>query len=301
MPNFKQSVLIPVIFVLLWSTGFIGARYGLPYADAVNFIEWRFLIAGSTMAILAGIAGVRWPRGKLLLHICIAGLMLQGFYIWGVFVSIKLGLAAGVTSLITALQPLLTGLFAGWMLKERVTFWQFVGIILGLIGIFIVLSDRIAVPVLSFTMIAPACIAVLSITLGSLYQKRFCSNVDFRSAAALQFGTCAVVFAPFALWGGGSVTWNGHFILALAWASWGLSVMTLAVYYYLIRTGSAAKVSSLMYLVPPVTAIATWALFDEKIGLHALIGMVVVIVAVALVMSGGIKGMGLRQNTLNRK
>lgn len=254
----NKSLFLPILFVLLWSTGFIGARFGMPYADAVPFIELRFIIASSTMAILAGLAGVRWPRGMLMLHCCIAGLMLQGFYIWGVFASIKMGLAAGITALVTALQPLLTGIFAGWMLQEHVSKKQFIGIFLGLVGIVIVLSDRIAVPAISLWMVLPACIAVVSITLGSLYQKRFCSGVDFRSAATLQFGSCALVFGPFALWGGGQVNWTLPFGLALAWASWGLSVMTLAVYYFLIRTGSAAKVSSLMYLVPPVTAIEAW-------------------------------------------
>ena len=199
MADLKKSLFIPILFVLLWSTGFVGARYGLPYADALNFIEWRFIIAGSSMAILAMIAGVRWPRGTLLMHSAIAGIMIQGFYIWGVFASIKLGLAAGIASLITGLQPLLTGIFAGWMLKEHISIKQFIGIILGLVGIIIVLSDRIAVPAFDIMLVLPVSISVLAITLGSLYQKRFCSSVDFRSARRRAIWRLRDCFCPFYL------------------------------------------------------------------------------------------------------
>ena len=281
-----RSMILPGCFVLLWSSGFIASRSVMPYADPVIFLTLRFILAGILMGGLAAAARVKWPQGRMIWHNVVVGFLVQGVYLWGLYTSYKLGLPAAIGALINGLQPLLTGILAGMMVNERVSPKQIIGLLLGLIGIVIVLFDRIAMPNLTVLMMMPVSLSLVAITVGTLYQKRFGDGGDLRSTVCVQYCGCSLIFIPLNLWEQGHIDWNASVYFGLFWMVMVMSLMTISLYYYLIRRGSAATVSSLMYLAPPTTAIQAWLILDEKIGLFSIIGMGVVAIAVALVMQG---------------
>ena len=274
-----------VTFVCLWSTGFIGGRLGTPHADPLTFLLIRFAIASLLLAGLAALAGVKWPRGKAALHLAVSGLLVHGAYLGGVFVALSLGVSAGLVALIVGLQPLLTGAASGWLLGVAVRPLQWAGLALGLVGVLLVLWEKLAaqagVPPLG---VALAVFALLAITFGTLYQKRFVVPSDLRSATAWQYLVCTLVYGAIVPWlEPMRVDWTPEFIFALAWLVLVLSVGAILLFFTLIQRGSAAGVASLMYLVPPLTALVAWGLFGEHLGPLALLGMAVTAAAVALV------------------
>ncbi|NSL55832.1 DMT family transporter [Uliginosibacterium aquaticum] len=272
-----ERLLAPV-FVLLWSTGFIGAKFGLPYADALHFLSARYVLVIVFMGLAALIFRAPWPRDpRRVLHIAVAGVLIQATYLGGVFVAIQQGLPAALTSLIVGLQPILTALAAGILLGERVSGRQWQGLALGFIGVLLVVSNS-RNPGLNqawqWSALWPAAIALLGITLGTLYQKRFCPHFDLRSGAVIQFAASLLVTLPLALsFEPRSIEWTGSFWFALLWLVLMLSVASISVLNLLIRRGSVVKVTSLFYLTPGVTALCAWLLFDERLGALALLGM----------------------------
>lgn len=278
------SANAPGLFVLLWSTGFIGAKYGLPYAEPFTLLFLRFVL---TLLLLAPLVWLYRPelampwreRG----HLMVSGLLLHGVYLGGIFTAIKLGLAAGVTALIVGLQPLLTSLAAPLLFGERTNALHWLGIGIGLGGIYLILGAAGASP--APAVLWPAVAALFGITAGTLYQKRYCSQHDLLAVAVHQYLPTAALFGLGALLTETrEVAWTGQFVAALLWLVLALSIGAILLLSHLIKHGEASKVSSLFYLVPPATAIEAWLLFGEPLGLLKIAGIVLVALGVYLVM-----------------
>lgn len=274
----------PALFVVLWSTGFIGAKLGLPYAEPFVFLELRFLLVLALLLPLCWVSGAPWPSGRRAVQMGVSGALLQAGYLGGVFASLHHGMPAGVSALITGMQPILTAVLGGWLLRERVTARQWLGFSLGFVAVLLVVGERIRLEGLGGVAVALSVFALLSITLGTVWQKRHGAGVDLRTGAAIQFMAAAVVLAPFALAEQGTVRWSGEFAFALAWLVVVLSIGAIFLLLTLIKRGRATQVSSLFYLVPPTTALIAWPLFGETYSLAAAAGMALAMLAVWLVM-----------------
>ncbi|MGN6460920.1 MAG: DMT family transporter [Pseudolabrys sp.] len=274
----------PMIFVLLWSTGFIGSKYGLPYAEPLTFLTLRMIFVVALMVPIAWIAGVRWPNRQEALHSVATGLMVHGLYLGGVFVAIAQGVPAGISALIPGLQPILVSTIASRWMGERVTPLQWLGLALGLIGVLLVLHDRSIIAAGSMIGWIGTVVSLLGISLGTLYQKRFGGGIDWRTGNIVQYAAAGLFFAAGAmLFETREVRWTPEFIGAMAWLVIVLSVGTVALMYWLIRRSPASGFASLFYLVPVVTALMAFVLFDERLDALSLVGMVICAVGVFLV------------------
>ncbi len=271
--------------MLLWSTGFIGAKLGLPYAEPLTFLALRMGCVVALLLVVAIVARAPWPHGaRAWVHIAIAGLLVQFGYLGGVFSAIHHGMSAGVVALIVGLQPILTALAAAPLFGERTTARQWAGLVLGLVGVALVLSNSLGHGTIDAASLTLAGLALISMTAGTLYQKRFGASMDFRTGALIQYAVTAIVLLPLAaLTESMQVTWNGQFVFALAWLSVVLSLGAISLLYFLIKRGKATQVSSLFYLTPPVTAVLAFVFFGETLTPAAMAGMVIAVVGVALV------------------
>jgi drug/metabolite transporter (DMT)-like permease len=268
---------VPLLFVVLWSTGFIGARLGLPDCEPLTLLSLRYAAVLLLMGGVALATRAPWPSAPSeWLHIGVSGLLVHAVYLGGVFTAIRLGLPAGVTALVVGLQPVLTALGAGLFLRERVRVTQWAGLALGLAGVVLVVAHKVAGSggPAAATLLVPAAIALAGITAGTLYQKRFCPRFDLRTGSFIQFLPCLVLTALAARSTETMVVhWTPSFIFALAWLVLVLSVGAVSLLNMLIRSGSAVNVASLFYLTPPVTALIAWAMFGETLTGLALVGM----------------------------
>ncbi len=278
--------MMPGLFVLLWSTGYVGARAAATGAEPLSFLLLRFVIAGGLLLVAALLAGAPWPRRKrAAVDSMIAGALLQGGYLGGVFWAVYHGLPAGIAALIVALQPLLTGLLAGPFLGEQVTRAHWLGLVVGLVGLGLVIGPRIE---LTGTGITPVTVgatlfAVLAIVLGSIWQKAHASSTDLRTGTFLQYvGGAIVVGIGAAATESFHIEWTGEVIFAMAWLVLVLSIGAILIYMVLIRRGAVAKLSTLFYLVPPCTALIAWFLFGETLTLVQVAGMAVTVGGVAI-------------------
>lgn len=283
----RQSFLLalaPGLFVLLWSTGFIGAKLGLPYAEPLSFLLIRFACVIGLLGLLALVLRRPWPhRPTQWLHIAVAGALLHGGYLSGVFLAIHTGMAAGVVALIVGIQPLLTAFLSASMVGERVSGRQWMGLVLGFGGVTLVVWDKLGFGGLSGAGFAFSTLALVSITLGTLYQKRYCAELDLWSGSVIQFVAAALVLLPFALaFETMRVAWSGQFVFALGWLIFVLSLGAISLLHLLIRRGAATRVSALFYLVPPTTALLAFLIFGEKLGLAAVAGMAIAAAGVAI-------------------
>lgn len=284
---------MPALFVLLWSTGFIGAKFGLPYVEPFTFLTVRFLFALALLLPLAWAARHAWPRSPVTMgHQAVTGILVHAAYLGGVFWAIDHGLSAGVAALIVGLQPLLTAVAVGPLLGERVSIRQWLGLVLGLGGVSMVVGEKLGMAGadslrgLDPVALMGAILALVGITAGTLYQKRFGGGIDLRAGTFIQYVAAAVVMgAASLLLETGEIQWTGEFIFALGWLTLVLSLGAISLLMRLIRLGEAAHVASLFYLVPPVTAVTAWALFGETLGPLALAGMAVAVAGVALVVA----------------
>ncbi|MGN6389426.1 MAG: DMT family transporter [Burkholderiaceae bacterium] len=278
---------MPFVFVLIWSTGFVVAKFGLPYAPPLTFLILRFLGVLAVLVPLVLVMRAPWPTGKAG-HIAIAGVLLQAGYLGGVWTAIKLGMPAGLSALIVGLQPVLTA-FAAPLLGESVGRRQWLGLVLGLCGVGLVVAARLSLHGLSAASLWLCVMALLSITLGTLYQKKYCPHFDLRTGTAIQFAASIAVTLPFAMYfehldpGFSAVRWTPHFIGALLWAIAALSIGAIFLLFALIRKSAATQVTSLLYLTPPTTAIMAWLMFGEQLGFLGLAGMAVAVLGVAFV------------------
>ncbi len=279
-----RAILPPAVFVFLWSTGFVAAKLGLPYAQSATFLTLRYWLAAALLALVALVGAASWPRrASEIGHSAIAGLLMHFVYIGGVFASIERGLPAGVSALIVSLQPLLTAIAAGPLLGEKVTRWQWLGLMLGLIGTALVVWEKAQLGAATTVSVLFSVAALLGITAGTLWQKRFLGGTDLRTGAATQylftalaFTACALLFEPL------RIEWTGDFAIALGWSVLAMNVGAVTLLLWLIRHGAATGVAALFYLVPPSTAIMAWLLFGEALGTLALSGMAVTVIGVAL-------------------
>ncbi len=280
-----MQALLPLLFVFLWSTGFVGAKFGLPYAEPLTFLLCRYALVVTLMLVIVGLTRAPWPREpRQWLHIGVSGVLVHGFYLAGVFMAIRHGLPAGLTALVVGMQPLLTALAAGGLLGEKVVPRQWLGLGLGFVGVGLVVSHKLGdgLGALS-SQFLPALVALLGITVGTLYQKRFCARFDLRTGAVLQFVPAALLTLPVALATETMVVqWSGEFLFALFWLVLVLSIGAISLLNILIRQGSAVHVARLFYLTPPTTALIAWALFGETLGVLALAGMGLAVAGVYL-------------------
>ena len=243
--------ITPLLFVLLWSTGFIGAKFGLPYAEPLSFLSTRYVLVITLMTLLALTMRAPWPaHARDAVHIGITGLLVHGLYLGGVFMSIHRGLPAGVSALVVGMQPLLTAACAGLLLGERVSARQWLGLALGFAGVSLVVGSKATVDGVAFAelthMLTPALAALLGITAGTLYQKRFCPRFDLRTGSVVQFvPTLALTALVASQTESLHIDWSGEFIFALLWLVLVLSLGAISLLNLLIRSGSAVNVASL--------------------------------------------------------
>ena len=278
----------PLVFVLLWSTGFVVAKYAAPHAPPLTFLLYRF--AGAIAILLPIIAVTRapWPRtAKTWRDVAIVGVLLQATYLGGVWVAIALGMPAGVSALLVGAQPLLTAGLV-FTIGERASRLQWAGLIIGFAGVALVLSDRLTLAGVALPALAVNFLALAGITAGTLYQKKHVADVDLRTGSLIQFAASFVVLLPFAMLTESMVVdFTLEFWLALAWSIVALSLVAITLLLVMIRRGRATDVTSLMYLTPPATAVLAWLMFGETLGVLAWGGVLVTMAGVALVLTTG--------------
>ncbi|MDX1464193.1 MAG: DMT family transporter [Halomonas sp.] len=291
----RQAALaaMPILFVALWSTGFIGAKFGLPHAEPFTFLFVRCVLTLALLVPLILLMRADWPRQpRLWGHIAVSGLLVHGAYLGGVFYGIYQGMPAGLTALLVGLQPLLTAALAGPLLNERLGRMQWLGLVLGLAGIALVLGGKLDPGERLFQgfgmgALASVLVALAGISLGTLYQKRFCTGMPLLSGTVVQYlATGTLMGLGALLFETREIDWTPTFILTLGWLVLVLSISAILLLMALIRRGEASRVASLFYLVPPVTALEAWWLFDERLPPLSLLGMAIAIAGVVMVVRG---------------
>jgi drug/metabolite transporter (DMT)-like permease len=281
--RFPLESLAAPIFVFIWSTGFIIARFGMPYMEPATFLFIRFTGVLIVMGIIILFWKPVWPNRSQTIHIAIAGALLQFGYVMGVWSAVRLGMTAGLVALIVGLQPILTAWSASWV-SERVSYQQWLGLLLGIGGVALVVAEKTSfanIPVAAFIF---AIAALFAITFGTLYQKKYCPQFDLRAGSMIQFSISTVLCLVVALlFETREVVWNASVIGALLWGILPTSIGAISLLFILIRKGAATKVKSLLYLTPPTTALMAWFLFDEPLSLIMLAGLGLTMTAVILV------------------
>ena len=282
---------MPAVFVVIWSTGFIVAKYGMPYAPPLTFLAIRFFLSIVCFLVWIVLARAAWPRGRAQWgHLAVTGVLMHAAYLGGVWIAVKAGMGSGLTALIVGLQPVLTALWVSWIASgdgqstSKVTGRQWAGLALGLGGLLLVVSRKFGTGQ-EVTALTLACtvFALFSITAGTLYQKRFVKPTDVRTANAIQLAAAFVVTLPLALFETEAISWTPHFLGAMAWSVLVLTLGGSSLLYLLIQRGAATSVTSLLYLVPPTTALMAWALFGESITTATIVGTVLTALGVSLV------------------
>ena len=280
----RFTALAPLLFVVLWSTGFIGAKLGLPDCEPLTLLTLRYAAVLVLMGAVALATRAPWPATRAQwLHIGVSGLLIHAVYLGGVFTAIRLGLPAGVTALVVGLQPVLIALGASLLLGERVRATQWAGLALGLAGVVLVVARKVQGGPAAAALLLPAVVALAGITVGTLYQKRFCASFDLRTGSVVQFLPSLAVTGLVA-WRTETmvVHWTPAFAFALGWLVLVLSLGAVSLLNVLIRSGSAVNVASLFYLTPPTTALIAWAMFGETLTGLALAGMGLAVLGVWL-------------------
>jgi len=283
----RQDALVramPAVFVLIWSTGFVVARFGMPHAPPMKFLAVRYLLSVACFIAWAMVAGVRLVPASAVQarHLAVTGVLMHAGYLGGVWAAVKLGMGAGLAALLVGLQPVLTAIWIssrGGLVAAR----QWTGLALGFAGLALVVWQKLGVGEINLANVLLAAGALLSITAGTLYQKRFLEPCDVRTANLVQLSAAFVVTLPLALLEPEAMHWNGQLIGAMAWSVGALTLGGSSLLYLLIQRGAATSVSSLMYLVPPCTAVLAWLLFGEAITALIVAGMALTAVGVSLV------------------
>lgn len=279
----------PLLFVLIWSTGWIAAKYAAPYADPLAFLAIRYALAGAALTAVAVVSGASWPSSpRDAVHAAVSGVLLHAIYLGGVWWAIRHGLPAGISGLIAAVQPILTAMLAPAILGERITQRHWLGILLGFVGISLVLEPKLIglstgeVSGVLGPMLANV-LAMISVTAGTFYQKRFIPTGDLRTVTVVQYAGAFAATLPAALWlEPMAITWNWTIILTMAWSVVALSMGAIGLLLMLIRRGAVSRAAALIYLVPPSVAIEAFLLFGETMTVLQVFGMAVTAVGVAL-------------------
>jgi drug/metabolite transporter (DMT)-like permease len=272
----------PAVFVVIWASGFVVAKYAAPYAEPLDFLLLRYGGVVALMLVLALVARATWPRGRAVLHIAVAGIGIQAGYLGGVWTAVAAGMPAGVAALVVNLQPVLTAVVAA-LLGERLGRVQVLGLLLGFAGVVLVVSSKLTTQGISPLTLGLTTMALLAITAGTLYQKHFCPQFDLRTGQVVQFGASILVTLPFALaFESFRFDWTPQLIGALAWSVLVLTGGGISLLFLMLRRGAAAQVTSYFYLVPGITAVFALLMFGETLGPVAIVGMVVAVLGVAL-------------------
>jgi drug/metabolite transporter (DMT)-like permease len=278
---------MPWVFVLIWSTGFVVARLGMPHSPPLGFLSIRYALSVLCFGIWVLAAGAAWPRDRVQWgHLAVTGALMHAGYLGGVWAAVKAGIGAGTVSLLVGLQPVLTAIWltrAAAPGRARVTPVQWLGLGLGLAGLALVVSGKLGVGEVTPWNLGLALLALFSITIGTLYQKRHVAPCDVRTANLIQLLAALAVTLPFALLEHEAIVWHPEMAVAMAWSVLVLTLGGSSLLYLLIQRGAATQVTSLMYLVPPCTALMAWALFGEAFTATMLVGMMLTVGGVALV------------------
>jgi drug/metabolite transporter (DMT)-like permease len=276
---------MPAVFVLIWSTGFVVARYGMPHAPPMGFLAVRYALSVLAFGVWIALARAAWPQGRVQwAHLAITGVLMHAGYLGGVWAAVKIGIGAGTVSLIVGLQPVLTAVWLSFTQgSQSITRHQWLGLLLGFGGLMLVVGHKLGIGEVTRLNLALGVFALLSITVGTLYQKRFVSPCDVRTANAVQLAAAFVVTLPLALIERGAWDVHPELIGAMAWSVLVLTLGGSSMLYLLIQRGAAAKVTSLLYLVPPCTAVLAWLLFKEPLSTQVLGGIALTAAGVAIV------------------
>ncbi|MBP6252634.1 MAG: DMT family transporter [Rubrivivax sp.] len=277
---------MPMIFVGIWSTGFVVARFGMPHAPPLSFLAWRYLLSVAAFGLWVLWSRPAWPQGRVQwVWLAVVGVLLHGGYLGGVWSAVKLGLGAGTTALIVGLQPVLTALWVSWSGSEhRVAPRQWLGLALGLAGLMLVVWHKLGVGEVTAANVALALLALASITAGTLVQKARVSPCDVRTANMVQLMAAFAVTLPLALLlESEPIRLHPELVGAMAWSVLVLTLGGSSLLYLLIQRGAATRVSSLMYLVPPCTALLAWLIFGEALTVGVLLGLLLTAAGVGLV------------------
>ena len=284
---------MPAVFVLIWSTGFIVAKFGLPYAPPLTFLALRYAFSIACFLVWVRLSRARWPRGRSQwLHLALTGVLMHAGYLSGVWVAVKAGMGSGLAALIVGLQPVLTALWISWAgassssmaSKTQVTPRQWAGLVLGLGGLLLVVARKFgAGSEVTLLTLGSTLFALCCITVGTLYQKHFVQPTDVRTANAIQLAAALLVTLPFSFMETETIAWNTEFIGAMAWSVLALTLGGSSLLYLLIQRGAATAVTSLLYLVPPTTAVLDWVLFGESITQATVAGTALTALGVSLV------------------
>ncbi len=270
---------IGALFVVLWSSAWIAGKIGLPYAGPFTLLLIRFSVAGAVLLLLALVSGAPWPD-KLADygHLAVAGVLIQGLALGSAYLGLQLGVSAGMSGLINGLAPLFTALGAVPFLGERVGPRQWLGLSAGLVGVALVVIDRITLGAANWEGYAATFAALAALVCGTLYQKKYCTGMDLRTGSFIQLAAaCAAVLLPALRLEGLQVEWNWTLVFASLWLSLANSIGAFSLLYVLLRSGEASRVSALFYLVPPVTAVMGFAAFHETLSPAALAGFAITV------------------------
>ena len=299
----SRSALLPALFVLLWCTGYLVVRITMPDAGPVRFLAYRFGLAAVLLAIAAIALRAPWPGRRVdYAHMAVVGLLLHAIGLGGVWVALDLGVETGVAALVMGTQPLITaGLAVGFM-RERLDRRATAGLVLGFLGVGLVIQHKL-VGIGDPSGLTAVVIAVLAMTVGMLYQKRHCAHVDLVTSSTIQLAIAGAVTSTVAWWiDDRPIEWTVRIFATLGWSVLVLSIGATLVLYMLLRRGDASRVASLLYLVPPLTAVMAWAVFGETLSPLTIAGMVLTATGVALVARpGAAASSGAARSTSSRR
>ncbi|MBL8346364.1 MAG: DMT family transporter [Rubrivivax sp.] len=286
---------MPAVFVLIWSTGFVVARYGMPHAGPMWFLAWRYVLSIGAFLVWIAIVRAAWPRGRAQwLHLAVTGVLMHALYLGGIWGAVRSGIGAGTSALVVGLQPVLTAIWVSAVQgnEHRVAPRQWFGLALGLAGLTLVVWRKLGAGEVTAFNLVLCLMALLAITTGTLYQKRFVEPCDVRTANTVQLLAALLVTAPLAWLEDAPFAWHPELIGAMAWSVLGLTLGGSSLLFLLIQRGAATRVTSLLYLVPPCTALMAWLLFDEALGALVLAGLALTASGVWLVVRSPGPGLG---------
>ncbi|WP_417670247.1 DMT family transporter [Roseibium sp.] len=279
-------LIAPAVFVLLWSTGFIGSKMGAPYADPMVFLSLRFFLVLPLLLAIIVAAKAKWAGSpSQILHCIVTGILVHGVYLGGVFWAIDNGMPAGASAIIVGLQPVLSVLAAAVVLRDPIAPKHWAGLALGGAGLVLVLGPKLGAvdsgiaPLTILSVVA----AVVAISLGTVYQKRFVPQTDLLTATFWQYVGALAFCLPLTLRESWTIDWSGEFVFALVWLVLVLSIGAILLLMVLIRQGAVSDVASLFYLVPVATAVESYFLFGETLSVTQVAGMAMVVCAVLLI------------------
>ncbi len=284
MVRFTPSLLLPFGFILLYGSGFVFTKYGLTSASPMAFLAIRFFIAFLILCLIAYFIKARWPSNyKEFMHISIAGMLTVGTFSIGVFLSLAFGISASLSALIIALQPILVSFLAIKFLGEEVNPKIWLGLLIGFFGVVFVVVMNIDMSSTKIFGVVFSIIALLGLSFGNLYQKKYCAHMNLFAGGAIQTLSSTLLVLPFLYFEEIRVVWDSKFIIALSYMSLGVSIGSLTLLYIMIKNGAVSKVSSIFYLVPVSAVIISYFLLDDALEWNVIIGITMVIFGIILV------------------